>query len=142
MGRKPMLLKVDISRRIIAVLVAAWVPFCCCFIQAAHAIANPDNVGTAYSCCSNGACQPGTSTDSEPSDTEHEDSCTNCCLRVLPDAPQMWEPPIDLFGQPMLQDEMPYICVEQLHAVANTRMKPPDPPPGASLLQQRCLLLV
>ena len=138
-----MVTRVDISHRIIAALVAAWVPFCCCFIHAAQAIASPDEDSQPRSCCSaTNTCLEGTPADSEPVDGDP--CCSECCVRVLPDAPQIWSPPVDLVGQAILDLDLPFdrACLANDDPASPLRARPPNPPPSASLLSQRCLLLV
>ena len=136
--------RVDTKHRITAAFVAVWIPFCCCFIQAAQAIVSSDpssNQGSGPCCCSQVRdCSQTLSGDSEPADGES--SCTNCCIRVLPDAPQDWSPPTDLLGQAILEVTSADLIVA-CHSVATSiRTRPPDPPPGMTLLSQHCLLLV
>ena len=132
-----MLPKVNISHRIIAVLIAAWIPFCCCTLRSAAGIVSTDGPAPASCCCQE------TTQDCDTGETpSHDDGCMACCIKVPPDPPQDWAPPIDLLGLPIFE----VVSVDYFNTaspLALVRARPPDPPPSARpLLKLGCLLLV
>ena len=130
----------SIPNRIIAVLIAVWIPFCCCTLRVA-AEATLGEGTPARSCCggvSNAPC------DGEDSDSERDSGghCTSCCVKVIPDPPTEWSPELELATVPMFEIRSIELVLQDAHRPDSLRARAPDPPPNRTLLQQRCLLLV
>ena len=129
------------THRIIAVLIAAWIPFCCCTLKVAGELLLQDEVAAGLSCC--GLVKVGCeSDDSEPAE-DSEQACLGCCVKNLPDAPGKWNPPVD-HGEPMTEQVMVSASVLVGFEVFQRppTPHPPDPPSGHTLLERGCLLLV
>jgi len=132
--------RVNNLHRTITLLVAAWLPFCCCFIKAAQAIVNPDQGPVSCCCIQDDACLPGT--DGEPAPPSEESGCTDCCIKVLPDAPQTWEPPVDFGELGICNDCWDEGFIPESWSWPTLQARPPDLPASRTLLDQRCQLLV
>ena len=133
--------RMTISHRIIAALMAAWIPFCCCTLKVAGGMLLQDEATVAMGCCGH-----GTNTCSKEGTDPAEDtdeSCVGCCIKILPEAPEKWEPPVDL-GEPQIElQSVDDRTADRSGAFLRTMPpRPPDPPPVRTLLEQRCLLLV
>jgi len=132
----------SISNRIIAVLIAAWIPFCCCTLRVAAEVAQGEDA-PAMGCCggaSNAPCN-GQDTNSD-SDREPGGHCTSCCVKMTPEPPTEWSPELELAALPVFEFHSIELLLQDTHRPANMRARAPDPPPHRTLLQQRCLLLV
>ena len=132
----------SISHRIIAVLIAAWIPFCCCTLKvAASIVQDADAAPVSGSCC----CSLTTmQCDGEAPDSDERSggTCTLCCLKVMPESAEDWDPPMVSLWLPQ-SDATTGLPVnadgpEGFHPPTH----PPDRSPRITLLEQRSLLLL
>ena len=133
--------RMTISHRIIAALIAAWIPFCCCTLKVAGGMLVQDGSAATMGCCGHG--QNACSNEGTDPAEDTQETCVGCCIKVLPDAPERWDPPVDV-GEPMperqnVHDQTPDTFGAFMRPASS---RPPDPPPGRTLLEQRCLLLI
>ena len=132
----------SIPNRIIAVLIAAWIPFCCCTLRvAAEAVQGED--APAMGCCGGASTAPCNGQDSDSNaDREPDGHCTSCCVKMNPEPPTEWSPELELAALAVFEFQSIELLLQDTHRPANMRARAPDPPPHRTLLQQRCLLLV
>ena len=117
--------KMPISTRIIAMLVAAWIPFCCCTLKVAAAMAQDELAGTSVqSCCCSQPASPCDG-DSEPGEGS-EGSCTTCCIKVMPDPPEDWAPEIVQVELPPLLLAPALEAGPDIRTSAQQWLRPPD----------------
>ena len=133
-----------LTHRICALLIACWIPFCCCTLKAAMVMANGSEFdgGQMMSCCCSSQDTCTENSGEEPAPAQ-EGPCTDCCLKVSPDAPTTPNLSIDEIGR-----ELPSIeavtTIRSHHpgtGLTHPQLTPPDPPPG-DLVTLRCKLLV
>jgi hypothetical protein len=138
---RPMSSSMSIPNRIIAVLIAAWIPFCCCTLRVA-AEATQGEDAPATGCC--GAASSTPCDGQDPADSDHESGghCTSCCIKVIPDPPTEWSPQLELAAILMFEVHSIHLLLQDVPLPDSLRARAPDPPPAHTLLQQRCLLLV
>jgi hypothetical protein len=137
--------RTSLTHRICAILVVCWIPFCCCTLKAAMVMANgPAADGTTLvlsCCCSQTACSENPFEHGEA--PAEEAPCTDCCIKVSPEAPTTPDFQIDEIGRELPSIEA--IETTWLHHAREGLLKhqkiPPDPPP-ADLVTLHCQLLV
>ena len=135
----------SLTHRICAILVALWIPFCCCTLKAAVVMVNgpaADGTTQTFSCCgSQSACSQNPAEDDDA--PQEEGPFTDCCIKVSPEAPCTPDFQIDEIGREIPSIEA--INSTWLHHanndLLNTQKIPPDPPP-ADLVALHCQLLV
>ena len=139
---RPMSSKMPISTRIIAMLVAAWIPFCCCTLKVAAAMAQDELAGSlVQSCCCSQSTAPCDGEDRDPGEGPGG-TCTGCCIKVMPDPPAEWTPEI------VPAELTPLLLAPALEAGPGIEargpqwLRPPDPWRPDTLFERRCLLLV
>lgn len=143
-----------ISHTLVTLLLAAWLPFCCCQARAAmHAVvakaAQTSDEGDE--CCSHCCCSDKPATDDATSDAGERcpadksgGCCTSCKDRVLPASTTV--PPADEIGTDWiacaftLHSDAPIVVASSVgpgHATG-----PPGVRAGRDILQQSSILLV
>ena len=138
--------RTSLTHRICAILVVCWIPFCCCTLKAAMVMASgpaADGTMSAISCC----CSSKTACPENPAENgevpAEEGPCTECCIKVSPEAPTTPDFQIDEIGRELPSIET--IEATWLHHVRegllNQQKIPPDPP-AADLVTLHCQLLV
>ena len=133
---------ITISQRIIAVLIAAWIPFCCCTLKvAASMVQDADSTPLLGSCCCSQDTAPCDGEDSGPEEGSDK-ACSICCLKVMPDPPQDWDPPIVLLELPQSLAMSSLLVDTGNEARTTLPARPPDLPARDTLLEQHALLLV
>ena len=133
--------RMTISHRIIAALIAAWIPFCCCTLKVAGGMLLQDEGVMATGCC--GHMKNTCSNEGSDPAEDTDEACVGCCIKILPDAPEKWEPPVDLGERQAEHQSVQVRSSDDSDAVMQPMPpRPPDPPPSRTLLEQRCLLLV
>lgn len=128
--------------RILTILIAGLMPFCCCSIKAVAALASgPDACTFAYAgCCSGGQGDCG----EDPSSDSDEDCKGGCCDRLAPVGElQDPLPPLDDIGLEQLHGNWPSAPAlgDPGSSVEIRRPRPPDPGSG-SLQGLHCRLQV
>lgn len=115
-----------IADRMIALLMAAMMPLCCCAIGTAsgQSCCDPIEILQAKASCCPGSCQVEPSMGSE----EQPQPCS-CCLKAPSTAPD-WSPPVDTLGTPLTF----FALGEQFKPTAGWQATGipagTDPPPG------------
>ena len=135
--------RTSLTHRICALLIACWIPFCCCTLKAAVVMANgPTADGfQVISCCSGKVACPETS--GEDGAPAEEEPCAGCCLKISPDAPSTPDFQIDEIGRERTSIdsiESPWLRHDEDRLACQLRI-PPDPPPS-DLVTLHCQLLV
>ena len=133
----------SILHRIIAVLIAAWIPFCCCTLRGAAAVVQTGETPIVGSCCGNtsrGLCEDDRDSGQEQ---ENDGHCTTCCIKVAPEPPTEWAPELELGTIPAFEGVIQVVPTpENPFRSGMLRARAPDPPPSWTLLEQHALLLV
>ena len=136
--------RTSLTHRICALLIACWIPFCCCTLKAAAVMAagpSADGATVTFSCCSQNSCSK---TSSQEQDAPLEDEpCADCCIKVAPEAPTTPDLQIDQIGRelPSIESIEDSWLQHASHSLSCTGTRPPDPPP-ADLVALHCQLLV
>ena len=136
--------RTSLTHRICALLIACWIPFCCCTLKAAAVMAagpSAEGAPLTFSCCSQSSCSK--TSDQNQNAPLEDGPCTDCCIKVSPEAPCTPDFQIDEIGREIPSIEA--IKSTWLHHanndLLNTQKIPPDPPP-ADLVALHCQLLV
>ena len=137
--------RTSLTHRICALLIACWIPFCCCTLKAAVVMADGPSVDGAsamFSCCSQNSCSK--TTDQEQEAPEEDGPCAECCIKVAPEASTAPDLQIDQIGRELPSNDESIEATWLQHAshrLLCTGTSPPDPPP-ADLVALHCQLLV
>ena len=134
------------TKRLLVVLLAAWLPMCCCQIRhlsAAIAGGTTDGIAlvcadaAAPGCCCSKAARDGT----DETDAPAPEGCGKSCCIKGSTLTWDWAPPVDTIGLPML-----FTAVEADRPIlASVEAVPaPRPPPltARARLQRKCALLI
>jgi len=133
--------RTTIPQRIIAVLVAAWIPFCCCTLKVAGELLLQDGDSIVLGCC--GHAKVTCDDDGSEPVEDTDDACVGCCIKILPDASGKWDPPVDHGEAPVDHGAVQILAPAASETGARPGLpRPPDPPPARTLLAQRCQFLV
>ena len=128
------------SRLLITLLLAVWMPWCCCSIRAVLASADPQSPCSATvnaACC----CREAPASDSE---TPGDDECGQrvCCIRGLT-LKIDWSPPVDQIGLPApALSEADLAILPPMHRTAMTPDRGCRNVVTPTLLDLRCALLI
>ncbi len=133
------------SHRLIAFLLAMFMPLCCCrlHIVAGHFEGASVAAAHAQPCCSK--CETGAQ-NGEPSEENRSGGCTGCCTKFAGGSLD-WSPPVDEIGRdlPAWSLEIETVEADSIGFAANTfaRAGPLQPTRRvSSLVAMHCELLV
>lgn len=93
------------------------------------------------SCCCSQSSAPCDGEETDPEEGSDE-GCSTCCIKMMPEPPQDWDPPIVLLELPQLLPGSTFQVDMGNEALTPRWARPPDLPSRGTLLEQRALLLV